>query len=114
MKQLRFHLLFSFIMLIVCSANVQAASDYDVNHINVTDPYFGANGTDQADDYDAIQKALDIAWKENTAITVYIPAGTYYINDMLEIYSNTTLKVDPDAYIKNTSNTSDAMLQPPG
>lgn len=110
MKQLRFHLLFSIIMLIVCSANVQAASDYDVNHINVTDPYFGANGTDQADDYDAIQKALDIAWKENTAITVYIPAGTYYINDMLEIYSNTTLKVDPDAYIKNTSNTSDAML----
>lgn len=72
--------------------------------LNVTDKAFGANGFDQKDDKDAIQKALNNAKEEiinktNRTVEVYIPKGTYYLSDMLFIYSNTKLVLDKDTVI---------------
>ncbi len=78
--------------------------------IDVTSAEYGANGTDTLDDYQQIQKALSLAWQKNISLKIHIPAGTYYISDMLEIYSNTYLEVDPAATIINTSNVSAAMI----
>lgn len=71
---------------------------------NVSDEKFGANGTDSEDDTNGIQLALDKAKYElinatNNKIEVYIPAGTYYVSERLNIYSNTRLVLDDDAVI---------------
>lgn len=57
---------------------------------------FGADGTDSSPDNDAIQTALNMALKldDTQKLTVYIPAGTYYLDKSLTIYSNTTLSLD--------------------
>ena len=67
---------------------------------------FNANGTDDIDDADEIQKALDKANDEEISsddgiIEVYIPAGTYYINNTLRIYKNTSLILAEGATIVN-------------
>lgn len=61
-----------------------------------------ADGTDKAVDQKAIQTALNQAKgaTEANPVTVYVPAGTYYISATLGIYSNTTLKLDPGAVIR--------------
>lgn len=64
---------------------------------------FGANGTDEAVDQKAIQTALNKAKGSEQMVTVYVPAGTYYINAALGIYSNTTLKLDPHAVIRRVA-----------
>ncbi|MCH5317719.1 MAG: right-handed parallel beta-helix repeat-containing protein [Eubacterium sp.] len=60
---------------------------------------YGANGSDKADDRDAIQKALDLGKSATAAnpLIVKIPAGTYYLRTSLSIYSNTTLQLDKNA-----------------
>lgn len=61
----------------------------------VTD--FGADGTDTADDAQAFVKALAKAKDAAAPVTVYIPAGTYYIDRSLPVYSNTNLIADGGA-----------------
>ena len=73
---------------------------------DVTSKVFGANGSDSEVDTKAIQKALDQALKtkstDGSQILVRIPAGTYYIDDILNISSNTALELDANARIVRT------------
>lgn len=70
------------------------AVDYD---ICVTDEEYGADGTDMVSDYSAIQKALNSVRDSETMVTVYIPAGTYYLDRGLTLFSNTHLVLDEKA-----------------
>lgn len=67
--------------------------------INVTT--LGADGSDTVNDKKAIQEALDTPSGDH--LTVYLPAGTYYISGPLYIHSNTTLHLDKDACIKRNA-----------
>lgn len=69
---------------------------------------FGADGTDTVVDQKAIQTALNQGKNAAGAVTVTVPAGTYYINGTLGIYSNTTLRLDPDAVIRRIKETGAA------
>lgn len=70
---------------------------------------FGADGTDLEDDSIAFINALAIAATSDTAITVTVPAGTYYFNRSVPIYSNTNLILDENAVIIN-NNTDGVMI----
>ncbi|MBQ7145883.1 MAG: right-handed parallel beta-helix repeat-containing protein [Lachnospiraceae bacterium] len=61
------------------------------NVVDVTDPYFGADGNDQNDDTAAIQKALNLALRTDGMLTVNVPAGNYQLSNTLVVYSNTQL-----------------------
>ena len=79
---------------------------------NVKD--YGAKGNGQADDTDAIYKALAAA-KNSTGSTVYFPQGTYMISRMLNPSHNTQWKGDGQdkTFIKcnsSFSSQSDAMV----
>lgn len=67
---------------------------------------YGADGTDKKADTVAIQKALN-AVKKAGGGTVTVPKGTYYIEQSLVIYSNTTLHLDDSATIKRSVYFSD-------
>ncbi len=64
---------------------------------------YGANGSDTKADTQAIQKALDAIHKAGGG-TVNVPKGTYYIDNYLLIYSNTTLHLDASAVMKRSSD----------
>ncbi len=64
---------------------------------------FGADGSDGIYDSLAIQAALNLAKDSETPIQVYVPAGTYYIDNVLRIYSNTYLKLDDAAKMVRVS-----------
>lgn len=72
---------------------VKAASKQTVD---VTD--FGAKGSDTKPDTEAIQAALDEVGEAGGG-TVNIPAGKYYIDDQLEIHSDTVLQLAKQAEI---------------
>lgn len=78
-------------------ANAEGTYDYVV-----TDPQFGANGADQDTDSDALAAALAMGGQEQM-ITIYVPAGTYYLDESyLRILSNTHLILDDNATICRT------------
>ena len=56
------------------TAGAQAHYDYIV-----TDGEFGADGTDRDSDARAIQRAFEKAIGAKEPVTIYFPAGTYYI-----------------------------------
>lgn len=62
-----------------------------------------ADGTDTAIDRRAIQKALNTQ-NGNDALTVYVPAGTYYIDEPLRVRSNTTIQLADGAVIKRADD----------
>jgi parallel beta-helix repeat protein len=68
---------------------------------DITEPAFGADGSDTVNDTEAIQNVLDKAClaTEDTPLVVNIPAGTYYIDHSLYVYSNTIIKMDERAEI---------------
>lgn len=74
-----------------------------VGYYNVKD--YGAVPNDKLDDAAAINKALayGLSASKKNPITVYVPAGTYYISTTLNIYSYTTLELHPDAKIISTA-----------
>ena len=82
-------------------------------YINVTWPEFGANGSDRSDDTIALNNALYAAALSASnfgrTIEVYVPAGTYYINNVLHIYSNTWLHLDSRATITRTNQTKEML-----
>ncbi|MBQ9658421.1 MAG: bacterial Ig-like domain-containing protein, partial [Clostridia bacterium] len=80
----------------VVSKNSTEKEYYDVTT-------FGANGQDSQNDALAIQEALDKAKETNSDIIVYVPEGTYYIDRQLKIYSNTTLSLNDNAVIINST-----------
>lgn len=64
---------------------------------------YTADGTDTASDRRAIQKALNTQ-NGNDALTVYVPAGTYYIDEPLRVRSNTTIQLADGAVIKRADD----------
>ncbi len=78
--------------------NLVKAAEIEYDY-TVTDKEYGAKGTDKKSDALAIQAALDEAIGAKEQVTVYIPEGTYYIDRMLKIYSNTHLILDENAVI---------------
>lgn len=76
----------------------------------VTSADFGANGADTKADSAQIQKALDTAQSIEGTINVKVPAGTYYLDKCLTIYSNTNLILEKDAVIKRAPGFSSIML----
>lgn len=72
---------------------------------------FGAFGNDNIDDTSALQKALDQA-RDGVHVVITVPAGTYYISNVLYIQSNTTLNLDARATIyRSDSSLSNNMLK---
>lgn len=86
----------------------QLISNDAATNLDVT--VYGADGSDTKDDSSAIQKALDYAKNTDETIYVTIPAGSYYIEHTLIIYSNTHLCLDENALIIRTDETK-AMLK---
>ena len=70
----------------------------------------GADGTDMANDTTYIKRALRYATAINNPVTVYIPAGTYYLGSALYIYSDTRLVLDPGAKIVRKTTVDAPML----
>lgn len=90
-------------MLFSPQSDLRASADFTYS---VTKD-FGADGNDTNDDTAAFQAALDkarIYAGTKRKITINVPAGTYYIENRLLIYSNTTLKLDKNAHIKRRNN----------
>lgn len=67
------------------------------NYFDVTK--LGADGKDEKKDTSYINKALKWAAAIDEKVTVYVPAGTYYIGSRLYIYSDTKLVLDSKAKI---------------
>lgn len=60
----------------------------------------GVNGKDKASDRDNIQAVLDMVKGANKQMTIYFPAGDYYIDRVpLHVYSNTHIILDSKATI---------------
>ena len=59
---------------------------------------FGAKGDGIADDFAALQAALDSL--KTTGGTIYFPSGTYLISECLVFYSNQTLDFEDGAILK--------------
>ena len=70
--------------------------------ISVTDSAYGANGSDNKGDSEAIQKALNEAINTDGTLLVKVPAGTYFIDTGLAIYSDTTLQLEDGAKFVRT------------
>ena len=81
----------------LCQGNVGQAEEVPYDYC-ITNEEFGANGSDTEDDTFAIQSALGKAGGEGI-VTIYVPAGDYYISRWLRIYSNTHLILDENATI---------------
>ena len=77
---------------------------------NVTGADFGADGTDLMSDAVQIQKALDTARSIEGTVNIKVPAGTYYLDRKLTIYSNTNLMLDDETIIKRMPGYSSVML----
>lgn len=88
------------------------AKTFSKPFVNVMD--FGARGTGQVDDTQAIQAALESV--KTKGGTVYFPSGTYLVNTLLfdantsgvssalHVYSNTKILLDKNAVIKRGTN----------
>lgn len=92
-KQSFIHITIFILLILLCTLPVHAQT------INVTT--LGADGSDTINDKKAIQEALDTPSQDH--LTVYLPAGTYYISGPLYIHSNTTLHLDKNACIKRNA-----------
>ncbi len=79
------------------SYGIEPYTIHNSNTVDVTD--LGADGTDSADDGNAIQDALNMASDNDGTVTVLVPAGTYYINKTLTMFSGTVLSLDSEATI---------------
>lgn len=71
--------------------------------LNVRD--FGAKGDGQTDDAPAIQRTLHAA-RDAGGGTVYVPGGNYAVRSILRIASQTTLKMEKNAYIQRQGATN--------
>jgi hypothetical protein len=66
---------------------VEAAYAWNDNVYDVTDPAYGADGSDANDDTAAIE-AAHAAARSDRGSTLYFPAGTYYMTSALKLYAN--------------------------
>ena len=83
------------------------ADDVSSWGLNVVEVNFFGNGNDENVDTAYFQRALDSAWVGNDPDSLYhivVPAGTYYIDDCLYIYSNTYLELEDGATVIKTAD----------
>lgn len=64
--------------------------DADQAHLNVCHPRWGAWGDGIHNDGPAIQAALDHSWQHLNGLPVYLPDGTYRVQDALLVYSGSS------------------------
>ena len=107
-KKMMKNLLYLPLVLGLVITGVPMTAEAAVTTYNVTD--YGANGSDINSDFTAIEKTLAFAKNTDSEIKVVIPKGTYYIDNTLTIYSNTTLELQEGAVIKRASGFEDIML----
>lgn len=84
--------------ILVQSAVAVAASPTDYDYV-VTDAQYKVNPADEISDAAEIQSILDKAKGSEKMITVYFPAGRYYIDKTLKVYSNTHIILDEKATV---------------
>lgn len=102
-----------FVVLSLClcmkGKQVEAVSSPQYDYI-VTNERYNVNASDSAPDAEGIQKVLDMAIGSDRVITIYFPAGTYYIDKTLLVYSNTHIVLDDKAVVYRMDNLVDKML----
>lgn len=106
-------ILSALVLSVVPQAMVPAAAYADSGlYVNVED--YGANGHDDADDMDAIQRAIDDVCNPESAVygkTVYLPAGTYLVKPSatkwIILRDNLKITGDTSATIKVMDNSGD-------
>ncbi|MEW8987212.1 MAG: glycosyl hydrolase family 28-related protein, partial [Bacillus sp. (in: firmicutes)] len=87
LKHWLYGMLIFFIMIIIFIVGNKIAEPGQVGSLNVRE--FGAKGNGEADDTNAIQKALNMAKTSKTPVRVVVPAGTYKLTRILRIYGDT-------------------------
>lgn len=88
--------LFTLFGCVALGMPVSAQENYDYV---VTDAQYGVDATDKQSDSAALKMLLEKAIGAEEMVTFYFPAGTYYIDTTMRIYSNTHLILHEDAVI---------------
>lgn len=106
----------SFYLVTICCVGVltmpqtvMAATNVEYDYM-VTDAVDVVNPKDKVSDAKGVQSMLNKAIGSEEIITIYFPAGTYYIDAPLLIYSNTHLILHKDAVIYRMDSMIDKML----
>ncbi|MBQ7725632.1 MAG: hypothetical protein IJT66_00645, partial [Clostridia bacterium] len=95
-------LIFGFSFLCV-SAEPNPNLELSVDELPPTDPMivsvtnYGADGQDEEDDYYAFRQATEEAMYTDENLIVEIPAGTYYLDNEIPVYSHTTIIAEEGA-----------------
>lgn len=87
------------------NATQQTAYDYIV-----TDAEDKVNPTDKESDTKGIQKTLDKTVGSAAMVTIYFPAGDYYIDKPMRVYSNTHIILDENATIHRMDSMVDRSI----
>lgn len=82
-------------------------STYDYTITDATDT---VNGSDKVADTKGLQSLLDKAIGSEKLVTIYVPAGTYYVEHSLKVYSNTHIILHDDATIRRMDSAVDDMI----
>lgn len=85
------------------------AAENDYDYI-VTDAQYGVNATDKKSDTDALQNIFTLAKGAKQQVKIYFPAGDYYIDKPMRVYSNTHLILDKNATIHRMDSMIDRMM----
>lgn len=95
-------ILLLFVLIVFIIPHVNAVEPSESGWLNITE--FGAVGDGVTDCHNAIQKAIDEAARGDKSNTVYIPAGTYRVEDVIALKSNINVILDDQAVILNGIN----------
>lgn len=97
-------MLLLFVLIVFVIPHVNAIEPSESEWLNVTK--LGAVGDGITDCHDAIQEAIDKASNSAGSNTVYFPAGTYRVEDVIALKSNINVILDDQAVILNGINKS--------
>lgn len=104
MKNVEIKIKWIWMFLLVCFGvlgqvnKVDAASQIEYDYM-VTDSEYRVDPTDKVSDIEGIQSVLDKAIGSEEMITIYFPAGNYYVDKTIKVYSNTHIILDEKAVI---------------
>ena len=83
----------------VSVTNAKAAPAYDYDVTQAADAENPVNPNDQVSDSKGIKNVLEKAIGAQNMVTIYFPAGTYYIDEPMRVYSNTHIILDSNATV---------------
>jgi len=95
------------ILAMSLQVNATATTQYDYI---VTEAAPSVNPNDTVADTEGIQSVLNKAIGATEVVTIYVPAGKYYIDKSLKVYSNTHLILDAGATIYRMDAGIDDMM----